>query len=144
MKRLNFETTIKASPEKVWSVLWDDRTYRIWTGVHGAGAYYVTDWKEGGRIRFLNGKGQGMYSVIEENRPYERMTFRHLGEVRDGQEIPFNGSTAPSTLEIFTLTYKNGITTLKIETDAADEYVEYMERTFPESLKKIKELSEAK
>ncbi|MEO5890401.1 MAG: hypothetical protein ABIQ31_09120 [Ferruginibacter sp.] len=56
METLHFSTTIKAPAEKIWSVLWSDKTYRAWTGIFDEGAYAVPDWKEGSKILFLSAK----------------------------------------------------------------------------------------
>ena len=86
MEKLKFKTVINAAPEKIWKVLWDDTTYRKWTSAFSEGSYAETDWKEGSKVLFLDGKGQGMVSRIAENRPNEYMSIEHLGEVKDGVE----------------------------------------------------------
>ncbi len=86
MEKLNFSIKIKAPREKVWSTLLDDKTYRIWTSVFAEGSHAVTDWKEGNKALFLDGKGQGMVSTIAKNIPNEFLSIRHLGMVKDGVE----------------------------------------------------------
>lgn len=86
MEKINFKTVINAAPEKIWKVLWDDATYRKWTSAFSEGSYAETDWKEGSKVLFLDGQGQGMVSRIAENRPNEYMSIEHLGEVKDGVE----------------------------------------------------------
>ena len=86
MDKMKFSTTINAPKEKVWKILWDDETYRKWTSVFSEGSYAQTDWKEGSKVLFLDGKGSGMVSKIETSRPNEFMSFLHLGVVKDGVE----------------------------------------------------------
>ncbi|MEX0968196.1 MAG: hypothetical protein WD077_13225 [Bacteroidia bacterium] len=40
---------INAPKEKVWNVLLQDETYRIWTSAFEPTSYAVTDWKEGSK-----------------------------------------------------------------------------------------------
>src|SRR6187402_2241939 len=85
METLKFNTSIKASREKVWQVLWNDETYRKWTAVFGEGSHAESDWNEGSEILFLGAGGSdGMFSVIETKIPNEQMIFRHLGEIKNG------------------------------------------------------------
>jgi len=44
METLEFKIRIKAPAEKVWSVLWNDETYKKWTRVFCEGSYTITDW----------------------------------------------------------------------------------------------------
>ncbi|MBA2423398.1 MAG: SRPBCC domain-containing protein, partial [Chitinophagales bacterium] len=69
MQKLNFSTSINASKEKVWKTLWDDSSYRKWTGAFQEGSYAETDnWKEGSKVLFLDGKRNGMVSQVAANR----------------------------------------------------------------------------
>src|SRR5258706_121535 len=73
MKKLEFTVKINAPAAKVWSSLWNDETYRKWTSAFSEGSHAESDWKEGSRILFLDGKGDGMFSLIDNCR--EAMTF---------------------------------------------------------------------
>ena len=86
MKKLNFSIEIKAPKEKVWRILWDDITYRKWTGAFSEGSYAVSDWEEGSKILFLSPNGEGMFSTIAKKIPNEFMSFKHLGMVKNGVE----------------------------------------------------------
>src|SRR6188508_3009161 len=88
MKKANFTVKINAPKEKVWEVLWNDKTYREWTSVFSEGSYAVSDWKEGSKVQFLGPEGGGMFSKIAKLVPNEYMSFEHLGELKDGQEQP--------------------------------------------------------
>ena len=57
MKTLEFKTTIKASKEKVWFILWDNITYGKWTTLFCEGSYAVTDWQQGSKVHFLSPSG---------------------------------------------------------------------------------------
>lgn len=91
------------------------------------------------RILFLNGEGQGMYSVIEKKRPNDFMLFRHLGEIDNDKEQP---PYKQSSTESYILTESDGKTHLKVELLVEEEYEDYFFKQFPVALKKIKMLAE--
>ena len=143
MEKLNFTIRIHASAEKVWNTLWEDETYRKWTAVFAEGSYALSDWKEGSRVKFLNGKGDGMYSTIDKSIPEKFISFRHLGEIKDGVEQPVDLSQHWSgALENYTLEETNGITDLRVDIDVLESHAEYFKSKFPAALLKLKELAE--
>ncbi|MES2284132.1 MAG: SRPBCC domain-containing protein [Bacteroidota bacterium] len=147
LKRLTFTTKIKAPKSKVWNVLWDDTTYRQWTSVFSEGSYAVSDWKEGSKILFLDAKGDGMYSTIAKSIPNEFMSFKHLGEVKNKKEGPFDEISKEweGAMENYTLKEKDGLTELTVEIEGGDEKdVNFFKDFFPKALEKVKVLSEAK
>lgn len=146
MQKINFSTKINATKEKVWKILWDDETYRKWTSVFTPGSYAESDWKEGSKILFLDGNGSGMVSKIETNRPNEFMSFKHLGEVKNGVEDTESDKVKgwAGAHENYTLKQVNGITELSVDIDMNDEYKEMFMKIFPKALEQVKILSEKK
>lgn len=145
MKTLRFDTPIHASREKVWHTMLDQETYRIWTAEFTAGSYYEGSWEEGARIRFLSPDGGGMTAVIAENRPFEHISIRHLGEVRDGvddTESDAVKSWAGEAFERYTLREENGITHLEVTCDVTPEYEGMMNDMWPRALQRLKTLVE--
>jgi hypothetical protein len=145
MERLNFRTSINASREKVWKVLWDDASYREWTSVFGEGSYAQTDnWKEGSKVSFLAANGEGMSSMVAANRPNEYMSFKHLGMIKDGVEDTESEEVKKwsGAMENYTLEQNNGITTLRVDMDINHDHREYFDKTWPKALDKIKALCE--
>ena len=144
MEKLKFKTVINAAPEKIWKVLWDDTTYRKWTSAFSEGSYAETDWKEGSKVLFLDGKGQGMVSRIAENRPNEYMSIEHLGEVKDGVEDTSSDRVKAwaGAHENYTLKKVNGTTELSIDMDITEEFKEMFSQMWPKALDNVKKLSE--
>lgn len=137
--RLHYSVDIDAPRQRVWDVLWDDEAYRDWTSAFSEGSHAVSDWSEGSTVQFLGPDGSGMLAVIEKKVPNERMTFRHLAEIRDGKEQP-----APSwsgTLEDYTLKANGTGTTLIVVLDTADEYKGMFDKAFPKALQRVKGLA---
>jgi hypothetical protein len=145
MQKLKFSTSINASKEKVWDILWNDATYRAWTSAFTEGSYAKTDnWKEGTKVLFLDPKDNGMVSIVAKNKTYEYMSFKHLGEVKEGiEDTPSDRVKGWSgAMENYMLKEENGKTTLAIEMDTTDEFKDMFEKMWPDALKKVKELSE--
>jgi uncharacterized protein YndB with AHSA1/START domain len=139
METLKFNTSIKASREKVWQVLWNDDTYRKWTAVFCEGSHAESDWKEGSEIKFLGPDGSGMFSIIETKIPNEQMSFRHLGELKNGVKETKDWDGA---MEKYFLTEADGTTELRVEIGMNEEYVKYFADIFPKALEIVKQLSE--
>lgn len=141
MEKLKFSVRINAPREKVWGVLWTDDTYRKWTSVFSPDSHAQSDWKEGSRIHFLDGKGNGMYSVIETKTGNAQMTFKHLGEIKNGVESPAKSEWGESR-ESYFLKEKDGQIELTVELDAPEEFKQYFSEVFPKALDLVKILSE--
>lgn len=146
MERLTYNISINAPKERVWEVLWEDTYYRQWTALFGEGSHAVSDWKKGSKILFLDPTNQGMSSRIEELIPNEYMSFRHMGEVKDGKEdfsSVFAQECAKNEVyENYTLQSVDGKTNVQVETDLPQEYVAMMDGIWPKALQKLKEIAE--
>jgi len=144
MEKLVFSTSINATPEKVWNILWTDATYRKWTTAFMEGSYAVTDWKEGSKVLFLDGKGMGMVSRIAVNQPNEYMSIEHLGEVKDGVEDTTSDRVKAwaGAHENYTLKKINDQTELTIDMDISEEFKEMFAQIWPKALANVKQLSE--
>jgi len=130
---------INAPREKVWAALWDDITYREWTAVFTLGSYAKSDWKEGSRIDFLNPSGSGIFAIIDKKIPNTEMTFRHQGELKNGEEITGEWTGA---LESYFLTDNKGGTLLSAEMNSTEDFQQYFKDTFPKAMATLKQISE--
>ena len=144
MKRKQFKTTINASREKVWEVLWNDETYPKWTAPFIEGSHAETDWEEGSKVLFLGPERNGMVSRIKSKKVNAFMSFAHQGIVKNGEEDTKSEEVKSwkGALENYTLKDVNGKTELTMDVDIADEYLENFQKAIPKALQKVKELSE--
>ncbi|MBK8983827.1 MAG: SRPBCC domain-containing protein [Ignavibacteria bacterium] len=148
MKKLKISETINSPKEKVWENTFGENTYPEWTEVFAPGSHVKGSWEKGSRIKFLapdnEGKMQGMLSEIVENKPFEFLSIKHLGFIKDGAEdteSPEVKAWAPS-FENYTFTETDGVTLLTVEMDTTDEYYDYFMETWPKALQKIKHICE--
>ncbi len=139
MEKLSFEIQISAPPEKVWSVLWDDISYRQWTTAFMEGSFYQGTLEEGSIVKFFDPNNNGMYSRVEKNIPNKEMKFLHLGEIYNGVEVTQEWGDAT---EAYILEENEEGTKLisKIQTPA--EFKGFFEEKFPKALGIVKNLSE--
>ncbi len=145
MEKIKFSTRIKAPKEKVWKILWDDSSYRQWTSAFCEGSCAVTDnWKEGTKVLFLSPGGSGMVSTVAANRPNEFMSFKHLGEVKDGVEDTTSEKVKEwaGARENYTLKESDGVTELVMEMDINNEFKDMFMNIWPKALEQVKILSE--
>lgn len=139
MEQLSYEIEINAEPEKVWSVLWGDITYRQWTTAFTDGSFYEGALEENNIIKFLDPKNNGMYSQITKVIPNEEITFLHLGEIYEGIEVAQDWGDAT---EAYFLEENDEGTLLKINIRTPSEFKDFVEEKFPKALNIIKHLSE--
>jgi len=139
MEKLHFDIQINAEAIKVWSVLWDDFSFRQWTSAFNEGSFYQGDLQEGATIKFLDPKNNGMYSKITKLVPNEEIIFLHLGEIYEGVEAPrdLGGAT-----ERYVLTEDENVTHLEVEVQTSEEFKSFFEEKFPNALSNVKHLSE--
>ena len=149
MQNLHFLATINAPKEKVWHVMLDDATYQEWTRVFSPGGHYKGDWTKGSKMLFLGpdpvtGKEGGMVSEIAENKPFEYLSIKHIGIMKNGVEDTTGEEARKWTpaFENYTLTEKDGSTEVVVDIETADELAEDFSAMWPEALKKVKEISE--
>src|SRR6185436_12727013 len=146
MEKMKFSISINAPKEKVWQTLWNDASYRKWTSAFIEGSHAVTDnWKQGSKVLFMDPKGNGMVSTVAANKPNEFMSFKHLGEVKNGVEDTTSDKIKgwAGAMENYTLKGTNGKTELLVEMDISEDFKDYFVKTWPKALDLLKESAEA-
>lgn len=144
---MEFKIEINAPREKVWDVLFGEKTYPIWTKPFSPSSKVETDWKKGSKALFLDGNNQGMVSRIAENVPNEFMSIEHLGYYQDGVEDYEKAKKEnwAGAKENYSLSDLGGKTALQIymEMDGNnEEMIAMFEGMWPKALEIVKELSE--
>lgn len=145
MEKKFYSASINAPKEKVWETLWSKGSYEAWTSIFAEGSTAVTDWQEGSKVLFTDGKGSGMVAKIAKRRENEYLSIEHLGMLKDGTEI-MSGPEVESwsgAHENYTLKEENGVTKLDVDIDITDDMIAYFDETWPKALDKLKEIAEA-
>ncbi|MDF2552302.1 MAG: ATPase [Chryseobacterium sp.] len=139
METLEYNIEIDATPERVWTVLWDDLSYRQWTSAFTEGSFYIGTWEEDSLMKFFDPNNNGMYSRVLKNDPNKEMTFLHLGEIYDGVEVPQDWGDA---IESYILEETETGTNLTAKINTSEEFKGFFEDKFPAALQNVKNLSE--
>jgi uncharacterized protein YndB with AHSA1/START domain len=147
-EKMHFEINIDANAEKVYQYMLDDRKYSEWTSVFNPSSHFIGSWEKGSKILFLgtdsNGSTGGMVSRILENIPSRFVSIEHYGIIQDGSEL-FCGPKVDQwvgALENYTFNEVERTTLLKVDVDVYEDYISYFAATWPEALKKFKEICE--
>lgn len=149
MAKMHFSTTINAPAQKVWDVMLGDKTYREWTEGFNpdGGSYFEGDWSQGSRMRFIGpdaeGKLGGMFSEVEESRPGEFVSVKHLGIIEGDKEL--HSDEWSNSYEKYTFTEEDGKTRVDVDLEGAnipEDFVKMFEEAWPKALAKLKTLAE--
>lgn len=152
MKKLQFKTGIKADLSKVYNAmlgLEDKSTYESWTAEFNPTSTFEGSWKKGSKILFIgadeNGEKGGMVSEIAENIPNKFVSIRHYGILKGDEEITTGEEVEKWTggHENYAFEENNGITTVTVEIDTIEDYLDYFNETYPKALSKLKSLLES-
>ncbi|AXP81924.1 hypothetical protein CJ739_2859 [Mariniflexile rhizosphaerae] len=151
MKKLQFKKDINASAEKVYNTMLginNIKTYEQWTSEFNPTSTYEGSWEKGAKIYFIgtdkNGKRGGMVSEIADNMPFRFVSIRHYG-ILDGENEITEGAEVEKWaggLENYSFEENNGVTTVTVDVDSMEDYIDFFNKTFPKALDKLKEIAE--
>lgn len=151
MKKLQFKVSVNAPAARVYEIMLGTKsksTYEQWTSLFNPTSTYEGGWNKGDKIHFVGtdekGEKGGMVSRIAENIPNRFVSIQHYGllqadrEITEGPEVEkwANG------FENYSFEEKNGITTVTVDLDTTEDFVDYMSQSFPKALDKLKEICE--
>lgn len=152
MKTKTYKININAPASKVYKMMLgldNKKTYEDWTALFNPTSTYEGSWNKGSKMLFVGtdeqGNKGGMIAEIAENIPDKFISIKHYGILENGQEI-LDGPKVESwagSLENYTFNETNGVTTITVEVDTNEEYMDYFDDTWPKALNKLKEISES-
>ncbi|MEZ4773559.1 MAG: SRPBCC domain-containing protein [Bacteroidia bacterium] len=152
MKKLQFTKNINASPEKVYNAMLgisNIKTYEQWTAEFNPSSTYVGNWEKGSKMLFVGvdaeGKRGGMVSEVAENTPFTFVSIRHYGMVDGEQEITEGEEVAKwaGSMENYHFEGNDSGTTVTVEIDAVEDYLDYFNKTYPQALNKLQTIAES-
>ncbi|WP_111309180.1 SRPBCC domain-containing protein [Confluentibacter sediminis] len=151
MKKLQFKKDITSSAENVFTTmlgLKNIETYEQWTSEFNPTSTYEGKWEKGAKMYFIGtdeqGKRGGMISEIADLIPYQFVSIRHYGILHEENEI-IEGEDVEKWaggLENYSFLENNGITTVIIDMDITEDYIDYFKETWPKALNKLKNIAE--
>ena len=138
MKKLEFSIEIETSKEKVWHVLWDDKTFRDWASIIDEGTYMVGNLREGNKVQFISSVGgYGVTSMISKLIPNEFVSFNHNADTKEYGESEREDEWTGGT-ESYSLSESNDVTTLKLTSEVPPSQEKKYKDRFPKALERIK------
>jgi hypothetical protein len=151
MQKLQFQVRINAPSTKVYDVmlgLSNKSTYEQWTSLFNPTSTYEGSWIKGSKILFVgideNGKKGGMVSEIAENTPNRFVSIRHCGLVKDDKEITEGPDVEKwaGGFENYSFDENDGVTSVTVDLETTEDFIDYMNQTYPKALDKLKEVCE--
>lgn len=151
MKKLQFKVSISASVSKTYDYMLgisSKHTYEQWTALFSSASTYEGNWEKGNKMFFIGvdekGEKGGMVSRIAENVTNQFVSIQHYGLVKADEEITEGPEVDKwaNGFENYTFEESNGITTVTVDLDTTEDFVDYMNEKFPNALTKLKELCE--
>ncbi len=147
MEKLQFKIEINDTAQRVYETmlgLKEKSTYENWTSAFNPTSTYEGSWDKGSKILFIgndeNGKKGGMISKIEEHEPAKFVSILHYGFLDGDNEITTGEQVEKwaGGHENYIFDEKNSITTLTVEIDSIEDYLDYFNQTYPAALEKLK------
>ena len=142
MQKQQFSIKVKASRERVWNTLWEDKTFRDWGNIIDEGQYMVGELKEGNEVQFISSvSGYGVTSLIEKLARNEFVSFRQMADTKDSGEREREKEWTGAT-ESYSLAENGGVTALTVDIEVPPGQEETFKVRFPKALKRVKILAE--
>ena len=151
MKKLQFKININAPAAKVYDLmlgLSNKSTYEAWVSLFNPTSTFEGTWDKGSKIIFLgvdeNGEKGGMVSRVVENIPHQFVSLQTYGLLQGNQEITAGPDVEEWAhgFENYSYSENNGVTSLTVDLDSNEDFVDYMNETYPQALAKLKEICE--
>lgn len=146
MKRKQYKAVINAPRERVWELLWGEKSYREWTSAFAEGSKVETTWEEGAKVLFVNAENEGMVARIQEKRAPEKMAFKHLGMIDKNGKEDYNSETVKAwsgAEEIYILKENGQKTELTVEMDLDEAHESYFDEAWPKAFELLKNLAKS-
>lgn len=148
MEKMQFSVSINAPVDKVFDNMLGSETYKQWTSAFDPSSNYEGTWAQGKEISFTaigkDGKRGGMLGLIESYKPNEYISIRYTGLIDGDQQIK-EGEQTKSWIgnhENYTFNSLGNQTTVTVDLDVDDPYINYFKETYPIALNKLKQISE--
>ena len=151
MKKLQFTVSIDAPVDRVYDCMLginSKSTYEQWTALFNPTSTYEGSWDKGNKILFVGvdekGEKGGIVSRIADNIPNRFVSIQHYGLVKGDKEITEGPEVEKwaNGFENYTFKEDSSSTTVTVDLDTTEDFVDYMNQKYPKALEKLKQLCE--
>ncbi len=151
MKKVQYQIIINAPAGKVFDCMLGiskKQTYEQWTALFNPTSSYEGSWTKGNKMLFIGiddkGEKGGMVSEIVEIIPNHFVSIRHFGLLKGEKEITTGSDVEKwaNGFENYTYEESNGTTLVTVDLDTTDEFLDFVNQTYPKALDKLKEICE--
>jgi len=151
MKKLQYSVSIQAPVAKIYDFMLgisSKSTYEQWTALFNPTSTYEGSWDKGNKMLFVGvdeqGEKGGMVSKIAENIPHRFVSIQHYGLLKADKEITEGPEVEKwaNGYENYTFEENNGTTNVTVDLDTTEDFLDYMNETYPKALDKLKEICE--
>lgn len=151
MQKLQFKINIKAPVSKIYDLMLglnSKSSYEEWTSLFNPTSTFEGSWDKGTKILFIGvdekGEKGGMVSRIVENIPNQFVSIQHYGLVKADKEITEGPEVEKwaNGFENYTFEENTGTVTVTVDLDTTEDFIGYMNDTYPKALNKLKDLCE--
>lgn len=151
MQKLQFKVSIHTPATKAYNIMLgisNKSTYEQWTSLFNPTSTYEGSWDKGSKILFIGvdekGEKGGIVSKIAENIPNQFVSIQHYGLVQGNKEITEGPDVEKwaNGYENYRFEENNGTTTVTVELDTTEDFLDYMNEKYPKALNRLKEICE--
>ena len=151
MKKLQYKVSIHAPVTRIYDCMLginSKSTYEQWTSLFNPTSTYEGSWDKGSKILFIGvgekGEKGGMVSRIAENIPNRFVSIQHYGILKADKEITEGPEVEKwaNGFENYSFEENNGTTTVTVDLDTTEDFIDYMNENYPKALDKLKALCE--
>lgn len=151
MKKIQYTIQISAPASKVYDAMLgitSKSTYERWTAAFNPTSTYEGSWAKGSKMLFIGtdekGEKGGMVSEIADINPNSFVSIRHYGLVQGDKEITEGPEVEKwvNGFENYTFEEHDGSTIVTVDLDTTDDFVDFMNETYPKALDTLKEICE--
>lgn len=151
MQKLQFKININAPANKVYDLMLgitNKSTYEQWTALFNPTSTYDGNWNKGSKMLFIGtdekGEKGGMVSEIVDSIPNRFVSIRHYGLVKSNEEITEGPEVEKwaNGFENYTFEESSGITSVTVDLHTTEDFLDYMNQTYPKALDKSKKICE--
>lgn len=146
--RKNYSVEILADAKTCYETMLGLRNkldYEAWTAVFNPTSTFKGNWQQGSRMYFIgtdeSGIEQGMVADIKEINPNKFVSIMHIGTYFNGKE-QLEGEEVEKwagSFENYSFIEQDGKTTVQVDIDVLEDYLDYFEENYPKSLQRLKE-----